>query len=414
VLARDRVTEVWVRGLRSLADVHLPLRGLSVLIGENGAGKSSLVETFEILRKVGGPTPLLSALIRLHDLDGIMREDAQRIEFGVSIEGSGEPRLDYRFVIERRGKGGFAVGRERLDVHVAGHAEPLHAILRGPTRCRYFNQSAGRLDELGVSPDQLALRALLDQRGKQEQAAASRVSDVLASGAVHLPFEVRARWLCEERKWDSPLRQPAVVERAVGVERLGVNLVNAYAALRNRTDWQETLDDIRLGLGADIRDVLTEPALRGQLELRVRYADAGDVPAAGLSDGTLCYLAFVALVRFGPEGGFLVIDEPESHLDPGLLVRVVDMLGVLAQTTPVVIATHSDRLLDALPDPCASVLLCELSAGRRTRLRRPDGLGLAQWLVGYRGLGHLRAEAPLALVMGDPLPPRAPDDDDEP
>ncbi len=50
-----RVTEVWIRGLRPLADVSLRLDGLTVLIGDNGAGKSSLIEGLELIRKLAEP-----------------------------------------------------------------------------------------------------------------------------------------------------------------------------------------------------------------------------------------------------------------------------------------------------------------------------------------------------------------------
>ena len=39
-----RITEIHVEGLRTLKDVRLGLDGLTVLIGENGTGKSSLIE----------------------------------------------------------------------------------------------------------------------------------------------------------------------------------------------------------------------------------------------------------------------------------------------------------------------------------------------------------------------------------
>lgn len=49
-MGEDRVTWMRVRGMRSLADVELDLRGLTVLIGENGSGKSTILEAVELLR----------------------------------------------------------------------------------------------------------------------------------------------------------------------------------------------------------------------------------------------------------------------------------------------------------------------------------------------------------------------------
>ena len=70
--------------MRTLADIRLPLDGLTVLIGENGAGKSTLVEAFEILRKVSASDAGivnrinnqhagLAALLRLNSSDSRRR-----------------------------------------------------------------------------------------------------------------------------------------------------------------------------------------------------------------------------------------------------------------------------------------------------------------------------------------------------
>jgi recombinational DNA repair ATPase RecF len=50
------ITELRIYGLRTLADVRLSLRDLTVLIGGNGSGKSSIIEACELLRKARAPT----------------------------------------------------------------------------------------------------------------------------------------------------------------------------------------------------------------------------------------------------------------------------------------------------------------------------------------------------------------------
>ena len=60
-MPKDRITRLYVEGLRTLADLSLPLDGLTVLIGENGSGKSSILEACEILREEFGddfPVPV--------------------------------------------------------------------------------------------------------------------------------------------------------------------------------------------------------------------------------------------------------------------------------------------------------------------------------------------------------------------
>ena len=48
----DRITQLRVHGLRTLVDLTFDLDGLSVVIGANGAGKTSLVEACALLKKI--------------------------------------------------------------------------------------------------------------------------------------------------------------------------------------------------------------------------------------------------------------------------------------------------------------------------------------------------------------------------
>ena len=45
----NRFQEIKVKGFRRLYDVHLGLKGLCVLIGANGVGKTSLLDIFGLL-----------------------------------------------------------------------------------------------------------------------------------------------------------------------------------------------------------------------------------------------------------------------------------------------------------------------------------------------------------------------------
>ncbi|MBI5487249.1 MAG: ATP-binding protein [Deltaproteobacteria bacterium] len=183
---------------------------------------------------------------------------------------------------------------------------------------------------------------------------------------------------------------------------LGSNLANAYFTLRNdHREWEETLAYVRLGLGETVEDVSIEaPPGGGYIALQVKYRGTAEpTPCAALSDGTLAYLAFVALYRLPGAGGLVAFDEPETHLHPALLGRVLDMFESMAHDRPVVLATHSDRLLDGLSDPVKSTLLFELDERRRTRVLRPDASRLEKWLADYRGLGDVRAEGHESEVM---------------
>ncbi|NLI01006.1 MAG: AAA family ATPase [Chthonomonadales bacterium] len=157
--------------------------------------------------------------------------------------------------------------------------------------------------------------------------------------------------------------------------------------------WRRVIERAALGLGDDLREISFPSPSRGLVETQVWFGRLPEpLPLGSLSDGQIAYLGFVALMEIGRRHSLIVMDEPEQHLHPALLARVALMFEQLGADVPVIVATHSDRFLDALTRPEDSVVLCELDASRATRLRRPDSDALARWLEDYRGIGELRAE----------------------
>ena len=232
-----------------------------------------------------------------------------------------------------------------------------------------------------------------------------RMLALLRGIEVHAPFDIRADWLA--RALQRPTLRDSQGLRAV--DRLGLagmNLANVFHRLKNerpREHWDHTLDYVRLGLGPEVEDLrVVVPAGGGQIAIEMKYRYFGDaVRASALSDGTLAYLGFVALARANTDTSLLAFDEPETHFHPGLLARVVDLLEEASTGRQVVVATHSDRLLDALSNPADAVVLTELDAQGATRLLRPVPARLARWLKEYRGIGDIRAAGHVTSVMGD-------------
>jgi predicted ATPase len=235
--------------------------------------------------------------------------------------------------------------------------------------------------------------------------AIPRFRDALAAIEVHLPFEVTPSWASRAYQRPSAARSAVVLQPAERLEVFGRNLANAFFTLRNEfaaDHWQATMDFVRLGLGGDVESVNTraDPG-GGSVALTLKLSSQPDpLPAHALSDGQLAYLCFVALYRLDQRRSLLAFDEPELHMHPELLVRVVQILEDLATQHPVLIATHSDVLLDALASPVDAVRVCELM-GSKTRVRQLDAAALATWLERYRGVGHLRSEGYLSALLAD-------------
>jgi hypothetical protein len=250
----------------------------------------------------------------------------------------------------------------------------------------------GLMVEKQISSSTLALGI----QGLSPHPEVERLTNALNAIEIHAPIETRPIWQQEELETRYGPRKATVVDSSQSLARYAVNLSNCYHQLRNLGDevWTRVRDRMRLGLGDDFRDFRLRSPNPGHVALEIVYGSASDkpVPIDSLSEGQISYLAFVALVELNAGRSLLAFDEPELHLHPALLARVVGMLEEVAESCPVIVATHSDRLLDALADPAGSVVLCDLDDARATRFQRPNPEHLAEWLETYRGLGSVRAE----------------------
>lgn len=388
---QDRIVRVRFSGLRTAAEVQLDCEPMTVLIGPNGVGKSTLIEGLEILRKIVSSSDFVRTLNDEHGgVSHLMRHGASELELGVDLT-DGSSQLSYAMTLERR-NGSFLIKRETL------HHDGAELFVRnGDT----FVADPAISPSAGIAVRWPALVLM-----SASSPLVARVSNALAGIEVHVPFATQARWFGPGMVPERNMRADNIVQSTGRLDRGGANLANAFHALRNRPDWADTLETIRLVVDGDITEVTTPAsASGGSIGLAVSYRTSGPVPAFALSDGTLALLALIAITRL--DGGdtprsLLVLDEPDLHLHPGAIAEIVALLEECGAQQPVVIATHSDRLLDSLSEPARATVLCDLDERRRLRLRRPDPAQLDRWLGEYRGLGQLREEGYDRLVFPPP------------
>lgn len=400
----DRITRVRIKNVRAIEYVELDLaRPLTVLIGENGSGKSSIIECLELLRKSGEPS-FIQQFYNLHrGMPGLLRKGASAIELAVVIKDDAGmlPDIDYSFVLSRQ-LAGVVVQRELLLVGPMNRAEkPLVAVRRTADQGEMFDQKEGKLvpiPQAAMKHDQLVIASF---GNLPPQKAIERLLRVLGGIEVHLPFDTRASWGARSYQRPESLRVASTLFPADRLNLLGFNLANAWSELRSHeaAHWDHTMALVRLGLGDRVDSVVITPdAGGGNVYLALRFTDLAEpVLAADLSDGQLSWLAFVAMVRLNPTRSFLAVDEPELHLHPHLLGGVITLLSRL--DVPVLLATHADRVLEMLNDPAGSVRVCALDERGRASASRVDPVELPKWLEHYGDFGELRAAGYLSRVL---------------
>ncbi len=397
----DRVVALRIRNLRSLAQVDLRLHPLTVGIGSNGSGKSSLVEASVLLRKVATDA-FMSEVYATHlGGPGLLRRGESTFSLGLDVEGAG-PRLRYDIELRAAGEG-LVIGREALEIDNGKKATWFRAMDRAGEVARVYDIDSKTSEQFIIAADRSLISAFT-ARPPVNQPAIGRLIAALNGIEVHPTLMTQPRWLARPLRFEVPMREPALLQPADRLAFGGGNLANVWSALRNskaEQHWQTTMDYVRLGLGQDIESVNVRPnAGGGSVDLTVkRFGIDQQEPASALSEGMLAYLAHVGIYRLEAPTSLLVFDEPETHLHPRLVFRVLDFLLDISERSGVLLFTHSDRLLDALSEPEKMVVLLELDERRRTRLARPTREGLEKWKQDYSGLGQLRAAGHAASVF---------------
>jgi len=123
------------------------------------------------------------------------------------------------------------------------------------------------------------------------------------------------------------------------------------------------------------------------LQVVIHEEGGFSIPAYRLSDGTLRWLALLAILLNPTPAPVTCIEEPELGLHPDAIHILADLLVEASTRTQLIVTTHSDALLDAFTETPEVVCVCEKVEGS-TVIKRLDKERLKVWLAEY-SLGHL-------------------------
>src|SRR5579864_5464735 len=108
-----RFGQLSIRGFRRLRDVRFSLRPLSVMIGANGAGKTSVLDVLSLLAS-SAQARLSSAISDLSGLASVLTYDkAEELGLGITREVPGHEPLEYSLSL-RPGGTAYVIREETL------------------------------------------------------------------------------------------------------------------------------------------------------------------------------------------------------------------------------------------------------------------------------------------------------------
>ena len=364
-----------VRGFRRLADADVELRPLTVLIGANGSGKTSILDVLSMLAKSarGG---LNTALSELSGLAAILTHDhADSLSLGLSMTVAEHEPLEYLLQI-RPGGTAYIVTEETLSQRRPRYDFPFLHITSNGADVKYYEVANGRLvrPTWEYNPLETSLSQVPKMFREPEQ-----FRNRLASSTFYHVLNVDAR---------SPVRLPQSLGPASLPGPNGEDLVSCLFYLRetDRDRFDEIEETMRAAFTGFER-LEFPPVAAGTLALTWRDSRfSKPLFMHQLSEGILRFLWLTTLLRSPGLTALTLLDEPEVSLHPELLSLLAGILREAAKRTQIVVATHSDRLIRFL-EPAEVAVINSDEAGL-SHVARADTLDLERWLDEY-GLDEL-------------------------
>jgi len=368
---KDDFSRLIVKGFRRLQDIDIPLRPLTVMIGANGVGKTSILDVIDLLATSanGGLNK------RISDLSGVSAlltiDNARELALGLEMPVPGYEPLEYRLTLEAKGTAYCILSEQLSQLREVDRTSPFMHVDSHYTDIKYYDIDTRKL--LRPNWEHNSLETSLSQVPKMYQQPEDFRKRLGSSTFYHvLNVDPRA-----------PVRLPQPMRPAQLPGKDGEDLVTCLYYLRetDRDRFDAVEDSLKVAFpGFERLDF--PPVAAGTIAMTLKDENFGSpLYMHQLSEGTLRFIWLVTLLQSPGLTSVTLIDEPEVSLHPELLNHLSDLFREASSRTQLIIATHSDRLVRFLNPE--EVLVMDLEADGMTSARWADTLNLEKWIEEY-------------------------------
>jgi len=387
------IRNLTIQNLLSFGEVTtVDFRALNVLIGPNGSGKSNLIEVLGLLQNA--PKELATAISNGGPIDdwlwkGAAKTPTASIQATVArpadLERDNPKALRYRLAFTKSGfrfqitnefveDEGPLPDQRALDLGLLPPDFYYGYVKGNPTFINKGEKFELRFED--VNPQQ----SILAQRKDPEH-----YPEITHLGNLFTKFRLYRDW---EFGGVSAVREPC--DAGLPNEYLEEDGSNLGVVLDRLLALPPVKRQILASLGAFYRNAIDlRTSVEGgkvQTRLEEKHLNA-TIPLVRMSDGTIRWLALLAILLNPNPPPLVCIEEPELGLHPDMIHELAKLLVDASSHMQLIVTTHSDLLIEEFSETPEVVVVCEKENGS-SALRRLNGEQLSSWLEDY-SLGQL-------------------------
>lgn len=358
------------RGLRSLLDVRIELASrLTVLVGANGSGKSSVLDGAHYLCQTLLPVGASDASLdgRIAEIFSEGDEFAQLVTRGTGVTGASLGMVTTQGSVWLRGtlQDYFELAVGELDALADAEEWRATDSVTSEELLPGLRRLEGHPRTTGIGP---CVRLRLDARRAKKPSYSEDEEPRVGYDGSNLATTLA--WLGNNARdardaIESDLARVVPGVRAIKVPRIKIT----------RTEEEYLRIDDEIVPRHRKRELVADT-------VEVEFAEAGFLPISQLSEGTVLALALLTVLHSPACPNLVLLDDIEQALHPDAQYELVRVLRRVLEEKPhvqVIATTHSPYLLDSL-DP-AEVQVLALDEHGHTHAKRFDEHPEAQKLI---------------------------------
>ncbi len=371
-----KITQLQIKGFKSLKNIKWTPGDLNVIIGPNASGKSNFLRFLE-LTSMSAKGELGKYIISSGGMQFIAwNNEATEIYFSVDAQVF-TPSNYQLSLFNNPAANGYLIANEKLiaqDINDKNISVSLlernheHAIIidqKGNKREKPLNQLPWGESLLSIYNNWSEYNSYISEY-KQFFEKIKVYHDINVTGKSHI-------------------RQSAVSRVETHVDEDGENLISVlHTHYTNDKSFKNNIDAaMKTAFGEQYEALSFPPAADQRIQLGICWKDLKwPSPAIALSDGTLRFLFLITVLACPELPSIIAIDEPETGLHPGMLPIIAEFAAEASKRSQIIITTHSAQLLDSFSDIKPTTTVTSLENGE-TKMNVIKDKELEYWLKEY-------------------------------